>query len=74
MGALVSEESFLLHSDATRMLRRWSRKRLVEDVKERIESPGTAIDPSRNMFFIEKRPNISFLEKFMNFICCKNFD
>jgi hypothetical protein len=30
MGALVSEEAFLLHNDATRMLRRWSRKRLVE--------------------------------------------
>lgn len=74
MGALVSEESFLLHQDATRMLRRWSKRRLVEDVQERMESPGTAIDPSKNLFFIEKKPNISFLEKFMNFICCKNFD
>jgi len=74
MGTLVSEESFLLHNDATRMLRRWSRKRLIEHVKERMESPGTAIDISKNIFFIEKKPNISFLEKFMNFICCKNFD
>ena len=74
MGALVSEESFILHNDATIMLRRWSRKMLVEQVKERMESPGTAIDPSTNIFFIEKKPNISILEKFMNFICCKNFD
>jgi hypothetical protein len=74
MGALVSEEAFLLHNDATRMLRRWSRKRLVEDVKERMESPGTIIDASKNKFFIEKKPYISFLEKFMNLICCKNFD
>lgn len=74
MGTFVSDEAFLLHNDATRMLRRWSRRRLVEDVQERMESPGVAIDSSKNMFFIEKKPSISFLEKFMNFICCKNFD
>ena len=74
MGAFVSDEAFLLHNDATRMLRRWSRKKIVEDIQERIESPNTAIDPSKNVFFIEKKPNISILEKFMNFICCKNFD
>lgn len=74
MGGHVSEEAFMLHHDATRMLRRCSRRRLVEDVQERMESSGTANDPSSNLFFIEKKPNISFLEKFMNFICCKNFD
>ena len=74
MESFVSNESLLLHNDVTTLLRRWSRKKLIEDVKQRMECPETIIDPSENLFFIQKKSNTSFLEKFMKYICCKNFD
>lgn len=77
MGGFVSEEAFILHHDATRMLRRGSRRKLVEVVQERLESPEQStdtFDSSNKKFFIGKKHKITFLEKFMNLICCKNFD
>ena len=77
MGGFVSEEAFILHHDATRMVRRWSRRKLIENVLEKLESPQQStdtFDSFNNKFFIEKKSNLSLLEKFMNLICCKNFD
>lgn len=74
MGNITSDESFLLHNDCTRMLRRPSKKLLVVEVLSRmnnLDRLSEEISPDKINEEKNNLTNVSFFEQFLKFICCK---